>query len=1088
MNLNVYFFKFERLLFMIFPSKIFFLLALLFVGISDITAISISDRTGATGYYTLSKNGYYLGVTYDENNIPTLQLSTPNVRTLRNIENEDEVRWLWDNGYLTCAGNSAYKLLVNNGTISLTTGTGTQFTATGSTIKTGKSYISWDGSKFSVANQSRNSVVSDDHNVLVNNEIYYIYCDHSEAANKNWNAETFYGGRWYLNSTLFPDATSNPEIGSIWKFQAVFDGTNVIPTYWKILNEESQEYLGLDTREGSDENRILLDATGNTDAYRWALTKEGDTDLYDEDRVKRFDFEKYNNDNYLLSHYSTGSKFVRRPASDQVALSMRTAKVSEPTLKFGYSSIPDNKNAIRTIRFSQNDINSRSGVVIPIYDHDKVERIPADQVKLSATDDPFYWEKTDALTKDCDAWFKANRNSLGLIYEPTSHQIKMTLPSEVEFKEGYSYQLAFTCFDNINAYTVVYLNFKIVPKYLTWDPQTSHENDWNYDGNWRMSRAGDWGEGLAPSDLPTIAPSQTIYGVYCEQKGYVPLNHSYITLPNVEDKSPKGYPILTNPGRQKYESEQYPSIANSGGIEDKNSIRYDIYFHANTCDKIHFEPNSELVGQNYLYYDFAWVETMLQKDRWYMLTSPFKETYSGDYFLTKSGKDISAPFRNLDSGPETRIYPAIAQRAWSKTVNSYLEIGNTTATPIAAKVASWSSRYNALNQKFIPGEGIALKIVTDEGYGTGELPEKMTYRLPKANNIYYYQDHEGKWLSDSENIPQRTVTKNLFHENTMTIQKDETGEIFVVGNPLMSHLDMAAFFDANPFLVQDKYWILVNNTIKPEDLTLLDEDKANYPKLAPMQSFFVKAASPTNTLTVNLNDQMCVTDLSVDNRLKILTRNQNVVPMLTIKASRGDYSSEAIIIIDPLASDDYVASEDMEAIFDSKLGETPTLFTVAGDQSLLINKLINPDIIPIGISSSSDESVVLSFDGLSQLGFNAELYDAQTQISVPLQGVNPQVDVSGNNANRYYLKITRSTTGMDQEGKSQTKVYSAQKGELTVLSTALNRTVEVYSLQGIIYRRFPITQNVQTVDLASGTYLLKIKGENQIETFKVNVK
>ena len=185
--------------------------------------------------------------------------------------------------------------------------------------------------------------------------------------------------------------------------------------------------------------------------------------------------------------------------------------------------------------------------------------------------------------------------------------------------------------------TIPYLSFTVHPREATWKGGASGKaNDWNEWGNW---------EGGSPWTCTNV-----------------------IIPTNGDNNQPiENYPILTK----------------------------DVQ---NPCNYIHFEPHAEVVNTPYLTYQKAWVEIALQPDRYYMVSAPLKNIFSGDWFyprvtmdastsitVDEAQKAIDAAFNKTthpyftalteEKMPANRVTPTIYQRVWERTVVNKLASG-----------------------------------------------------------------------------------------------------------------------------------------------------------------------------------------------------------------------------------------------------------------------------------------------------------------------------------------------------------------------------------------------------------------------------
>ena len=102
----------------------------------------------------------------------------------------------------------------------------------------------------------------------------------------------------------------------------------------------------------------------------------------------------------------------------------------------------------------------------------------------------------------------------------------------------------------------------------------------------------------------------------------------------------------------------------------------------NSCENIHFMTGGEVKGTEYLNYNYASVDFELQAGRYYMLSTPLKATYAGDYFIPAemNGSQDNDLFTKLDeeTSPENRFSPRIYQRLWEHSAPIQEAVENVT--------------------------------------------------------------------------------------------------------------------------------------------------------------------------------------------------------------------------------------------------------------------------------------------------------------------------------------------------------------------------------------------------------------------------
>ena len=289
---------------------------------------------------------------------------------------------------------------------------------------------------------------------------------------------------------------------------------------------------------------------------------------------------------------------------------------------------------------------------------------------------------------------------------------------------------------------------------------------------------------------------------------------------------------------------------------------------------------------------------------------------------------------------------------------------------------------------------------------------------------------------------------------SISVKNAKAGKYFLVGNPLMTYLDMKAFFDANTQL-ERKFWIVTEGHQEVAIMTDAEEvgtAPGTVSVVAPMQAFFVEATAATDNITLAYDETMMkeypMTNvvIRVDGNQPDVPTNgpivnpngQDTPPVLRAPATRSgaaldgqlrilltdpaeqesatDHSprlvSTAVVALKPMASADYNAKEDAILLLDSNLDAQSALYTVAGETAVSINRLERVDIVPLGIVCNDDEAakkmLTLSFDGADAFPQPLYLYDAQSGETTALTD-DLSLNVPANTAGQYFI-----TTGLDQ--------------------------------------------------------------------------
>lgn len=809
---------------------------------------------------------------------------------------------------------------------------------------------------------------------------------------------------------------------------------------------------------------------------------------------------------------------------DEMSFKLRVVK-NGPQLDLGVSGVVYPNNYVRTVRIglpqvallAQQETKGKGGYFcIPVSGKNFVannsthlyfvkaggkDHLDESQytkvMYLSDTNDPAYKNRIgESLTLATlqDNYIERNTRQLKLKFTPQSGDASSE-SKNVQLHEGYWYEGVLIFRENGTTGTTVlcsgeaYIRFAVVPEYATWNPTANSRMSaaWNNDKNWRRS---------VRSELYKKENQYTDY----QGGGYVPMKFTKVTIPNL---SGLYFPSLGYIAYQK-STGIATKLSNAKGDAATTNIQYDMLakwdanieshglnaegnlecepFYGNTCDQIYFKPGGELLNQCYLIYNKAWVEKEMKPNTWYALTSPLQDTYAGDIYVpAASGRQETEAFEPIlfSSSVNNRVTSPVYQRSWDAAFAKEVTLGGSydaydyAGTGITfenqslnALSAHWSHVYNQVDRKYLPLEGVAIKMgdkYTVGDAGTSASASDMLLRLPKADTQYIYAEALQQQNSLSASVDKqnahRLVVNADAQENALgkmnykLVQLQDGNNYYLVGNPYMATLSMYKFLKANPSL-QSSFYVYENGVLKlydKLDMSTTTYESKNDVKISPMQSFFVRLKDGQSASQLNFTSAMTV-DREVFGGVKSASdegQGEDNITLTLTAASASGYRSRSRIVLDASASEDYDDAEDAQLLYDAQLKEVPVVYTVAGDEAVALNSLPNINWMPLGVVGAS--SVELKIEGVNRLSSPLYLYDAATRKYQEIKD-GEEVKVQANEHGRYFLTQTRSTTGIENAeiGESDVKIYSPARGLIVVskVSAPLLNKVEVYTLDG----------------------------------------
>lgn len=830
----------------------------------------------------------------------------------------------------------------------------------------------------------------------------------------------------------------------------------------------------------------------------------------------------------------------------------------EASLRIGLPQLEKLKASNGYLKIPLHSATMRDGTAITepltFIDDSKVPAVNSKSVIVASTNDPLWETKLNTQVailenEELPAFDKTTQATLNLKFEDDA---------VANFHEGYYYVLRFA-FEKraASAGTTYcpgesYLKLKIVPEFITWTPTADGgmNANWNNDANWHRSSSTelydkDYTDYQTYGSTISAAASASKIDIP-NQNSYVPMKFTKVTIGNLKGLP---FPDLGNVVYRKT-NKIATKLTNGKGNEATKYIQYDIMafwneadankgleagnlkcekFYGNTCHQIYFKPQGELRDQCYLVYDKAWVEKELEPNKWYTMASPLQYIYAGDMYVpAKDGRQETKAFTDITfddkvAGTSTAAYSRskypVYQRAWMKsdvkeiTPKSDYPASHypSVAAPenVDMNLGYWSHVYNKVDESYADAAdgtfgGFSIKA------GNALLPKRPTdgttlpkalLRLPKADTEYQYFDYNGTGNSSSKT----PVTKDpkghgkllvafnndekTFAEKTQALGTDNASGFYLVANPYTCSISMAKFFEANTGL-QKAIWMVENGEVKA--ISNAELDKQNY-AIQPTQSFFVKKKEGKMVENVRFTSAMYV-DRTITPGLLMASDYVKSIEATT-ENSNGQIS-KARIALRPEASADYDDQEDVDLLYDQNLKDVPQVYTVAGNEAVVVNAVPELSWIPLGIVSQQAEEVSFTLKGVNKLDAPVYLYDAASASFTEVHD-GEAVKVKAGDHGRYFLTQTRTSTGIDrmetEEQSAPVKVYSPAAGMIVVSALGgekLDR-VQVFTLDGKMVHSYQLPDKQRMIlRVPSGIYIVKASTQScaQAKGQKISVR
>lgn len=754
------------------------------------------------------------------------------------------------------------------------------------------------------------------------------------------------------------------------------------------------------------------------------------------------------------------------------------------------------------------------------------------QVFISDTNDPTF--NTASTTKQIVGKLKeetlaTGTKTLGLVFDDKVLDI---------LHEGYWYELNFS-YELYNSSTTaacpgdLFITLKVVPEYLTWFPSVANKlnANWNNDLNWKRSTAAELFD-KTYKDYGEATYGNTANSSLTRQQAYTPMKFSKVVIP--ENKLV--YPGLDNIV-YRVGNDIATKLTNFKGEEATSGIAYDFVvswndntadhstdgkgtfkcetFHGNLCDQIFFKARAELLNQQYLIYNKAYVEKEVTQNKWNILSSPLKDTYAGDFFVPlKTGREESKKaFQTMNFGEtsDNRVSAPVYQRNWDRNATQVVDrdtnykahdyngtnISIDTISDVSMNVESlyWSHVYNKLDEKYEKGKGFALKA----GDQYKQLAAKWLFRLPKADVEYTYFKPDGWYSGQTVTLKKDDIYRlNLLTSNEpgllgefsqpLTTNTHSNNRYYIVGNPYTASLSMYRFLNGNPSF-ERKVWTLVDGVLKAHSVPEGTYNRSQDYIIEPMQGFFVKVKEGETVSQANFTLMM-----TTDRWISGGTAVQEPAAVYINVVNDDNLCSTAKVVVCNDADDEFVDDEDVELLNNSDIEDVPQVYTVAGNQAAALNKLSNINFLPLGIIAKEDGKVMSNGATVNvEISANRYVTDKLFVFDAKMGTFTPAdapISIMANEHGRYY--ITTSTYNLKQHNdETNIKCFSPNSGTITVSSPNIAiANVRIYNAEGLLVTSaLGINQASWTKNIGCGLFIVKAETKDgQSKTFKLSVR
>jgi hypothetical protein len=501
-------------------------------------------------------------------------------------------------------------------------------------------------------------------------------------------------------------------------------------------------------------------------------------------------------------------------------------------------------------------------------------------------------------------------------------------------------------------------------------------------------------------------------------------------------------------------------------------------------------------------YDSAKVDLPLNTWRWYGLSAPLHNIYSGDFAFPWSTPMVDMQLHDITNPDSDQpATPDISR--WTNHFNTS-DVATESGMGFALRVANKYYQYpadfdGATGNKADDLENENVKV--DYFNATPTSLADTTYYFPnilspasRASNdtIYKQFDLYDKHLINASfgTVSKKYRHRFIFEDISGGGSRTRNGIIsqaigvsplnapsdvmpfgirwaaadkrtVVVGNPFMSHLDITQFFSKNRLPIEKIYqsFKMINDE-DPIEITYIStttipgtDDNTTYISntgkisnnylIPPMQAIIVQIASGYNrsgdNLDLEITPEMSVTDIGSTRKLLRTSAEEELAPnTLSITATRNERTTSAAFVIRDQAHDEYVEGEDSRLMVFETNTNTPSVYTAADDQLLDIN-------------------VVQSIPALIPIGI-IDKGEGHTEIRI--YGVNSITNGAGANEQFYFVDLADNSRNLLKEGftyrfyndiGNQINRFFIQRRTNTGVAEAEKDKITIYSNRGHVF-------------------------------------
>lgn len=525
----------------------------------------------------------------------------------------------------------------------------------------------------------------------------------------------------------------------------------------------------------------------------------------------------------------------------------------------------------------------------------------------------------------------------------------------------------------------------------------------------------------------------------------------------------------------------YSDLADKG-IDGRTS--YDIYDNAE-CNNITFAFGGEIRNPDLLSYSKAYVNVTFNSHRWNMFAPPLKNFYTGDIYQ-------NSPIPAIDN------------------INAYTKFWARRNPQQYYYTVGWTSLFYNPDQTFETGQALGVWISDKIDYKPNPAPQNpFNFEFPKHDSKYnvYIEGTSTIAPNSPTYYVSRTNAHRFIFDGQTTNGSDfllkadgetiKTGDMVLIGNPFLSHIDFDKLQAANSTKIRPYYIIIDENGASQQ--YLIGGGGTLSKNIAPMQGFLVEVINPFTHLTVNGS----MTAIDPGKTLRRTTASINNEFNITINASQdGKPSSFSEIFFNNEYDNSYKVGEDIAGLYMTSNVNALSVYTRSKDGMKVSANFLNNNLsgftdIPVGLHNAKQGKVRFNISNLNTVpeSYSVYFYDKLTGQTFDLSTksmIEFEIGNSDNEKfydNRFYIRFEGNSQNniINPSNNNELKVYS-QNGNLTIEASTALGSVEVYNLQGQMVNKLDTKLNFANISLPQGqVYIIKVANENFTTIKKVFV-